>query len=240
MMLAGITRYGRNEGEEIGDDSMGVVMATESHTQRSLLVSFLRSREILRFDLQTREWSQYASESAHHEGGVYANLTAPTIAYADPSNPGAYFVIDANSICISDPLIRDVAGYHDTYAFKDGVGIRASFAGPRAVACSRDGTIAVVADSGNHRIRHIHVKTSRVTTVAGSDRACNRDGIGSEAGFNTPTGIVFDRSVNGDDSVVYITATEAIRRLDLDTRTLDPPRYRYVWCRPLCCVLIGC
>jgi streptogramin lyase len=71
----------------------------------------------------------------------------------------------------------------------DGYITIASFNSPKAIAIDKAGNF-YVADAGNHKIRKI-TPDGIVTTLAGNT-AGNTDGIGSDAFFNDPSGLVID------------------------------------------------
>jgi streptogramin lyase len=76
----------------------------------------------------------------------------------------------------------------------DGIGSNASFNYPLGVAIDYVGNI-YVGDSTNNLIRKI-TSAGVVTTLAGSGTATYVEGIGTNAGFNTPTGVAVDLSGN--------------------------------------------
>ncbi|WP_183557718.1 NHL repeat-containing protein [Mucilaginibacter sp. SP1R1] len=76
----------------------------------------------------------------------------------------------------------------------DGVGTKASFNGPRAIAIDATGNL-YVADANNHLIRKIDL-TGTVTTIAGTGKAGNSDGTGTAASFSHPSGITIDNAGN--------------------------------------------
>src|SRR5688572_13365589 len=59
--------------------------------------------------------------------------------------------------------------------YRDGVGESAEFNAPHNLAVAPDGTV-YVADTANHRVRKLDVKTRAVTTVAGGEKGFAGDG----------------------------------------------------------------
>lgn len=88
-------------------------------------------------------------------------------------------------------VVSTVAG-DGTKALKDGPAAEAQFNNPIDVAVAADGTIYVT-ESGNHRIRKI--SNGIVSTFAGSS-AGYKDGTGTEAQLNDPSGISIDKDGN--------------------------------------------
>ena len=88
-------------------------------------------------------------------------------------------------------------------------GSAAGFDGPVGVAVDRDGNV-YVADTYNDRIGRI-AKDGTVTTVAGSGTPGRLDGMGTAAGFDTPSAIAVDKH-----GVLFVadTGNNAIRRID--------------------------
>jgi DNA-binding beta-propeller fold protein YncE len=107
----------------------------------------------------------------------------------------------------------NVAGSGDS-AFADGVGTQASFFYPLDVSISPDGTFALVADCGNHRIRRVSIATGNVTTLAGSVYGY-ADGVGTQASFRNPRGVSI--SPDGTFALVADTDNNRIRRVSIAT-----------------------
>jgi sugar lactone lactonase YvrE len=95
-------------------------------------------------------------------------------------------------------IISTVAGSR-ARGDKDGPGNEATFNGPKAIRCDKDGNIFVV-DTENHSIRKVEAGTWKVTTVAGGRKGSGGDGGEAlAAGMDRPHGCVIDR-----DGVIYI------------------------------------
>jgi len=89
--------------------------------------------------------------------------------------------------------ITTLAGTGDKgYTGDGGEAKKATFNGPKALRCDKDGHIYVV-DTENHAIRRIDVKTGMVTTVAGGRKGSGGDGDdAAKAGLDRPHGCVLD------------------------------------------------
>lgn len=78
--------------------------------------------------------------------------------------------------------------------FGDGVGDKALFNSPSAIAIAPDGNF-IIADTGNNRIRRL-TPTGEVSTVAGDGIAGYGDGSANKAQFNGPIGVTVDTGGN--------------------------------------------
>lgn len=89
---------------------------------------------------------------------------------------------------------------------------KATFSGPKAIRCDRQGNVFVV-DTENHAVRKIDAKTQVVITVAGGHRGGDGDGGDAiKAGLDRPHGCVIDANGN-----LYIADSEnhRVRRVKL-------------------------
>jgi sugar lactone lactonase YvrE len=124
---------------------------------------------------------------------------------------GALIVTDTANNAIRrialDGVTTTLAGSGEP-GHRDGVGHEAQFNGPIGVAVDRIGRV-IVADTYNDRIRMI--ANGNVTTVAGSNSPGLVDAFGTEARFDTPCGVAFDKDGN---IVVADSGNGAIRRID--------------------------
>ena len=111
-----------------------------------------------------------------------------------------------------------VAGDEGTAGYRDGSFTSALFNKPMGLAVSRDGNSLFVADSGNNRIRVIHLdQDNQVTTLAGQGTAGKLDGPLAEAEFNDPRGVLF---LPGDRLVVNDFGNQQLRIVDLRAGTV--------------------
>jgi sugar lactone lactonase YvrE len=145
--------------------------------------------------------------------GEVSTIAGSTEGYADGTGTNAQFngpngvaIDNDGAIIVADKLndrirkidsngeVSTIAGSTEGYA--DGTGTNAQFNGPNGVAIDNDGAIIVV-DIGNHLIRKID-NNGYVTTIAGSlyfyfpGYSGNSDGIGRNAQFWYPKGVVID------------------------------------------------
>ena len=95
---------------------------------------------------------------------------------------------------------------------RDGIAGEARFRVPQAVAIAKE--VAYVSDTGNHTLRQVALGTGAVTTLAGmAGMPGNQDGLGSEALFNQPAGLIVD------NQLVYIadSGNQTLRQFDVAT-----------------------
>ncbi|MEE3234106.1 MAG: hypothetical protein VX294_08080 [Candidatus Latescibacterota bacterium] len=89
--------------------------------------------------------------------------------------------------------------------------MNAKLSGPSSVWRANNGSL-YIADTGNHRIRHINTNRGTITTIAGTGVASyNGDGAAISRNLNTPTSVVVDGNGN-----IYLTDTgnHSVRRID--------------------------
>jgi sugar lactone lactonase YvrE len=130
-----------------------------------------------------------------------ATFAAPTGIAVDSA--GNIFLSDMDGYTIREitpgGYVRTIAGLAGHRGTADGVGSQARFYQPAGIALDRTGNI-YVADSGNSTIRKI-TTTGIVTTFAGQAGINgSADGLGPQARFQTPYGIVVDGAGN-----IYVT-----------------------------------
>lgn len=109
-------------------------------------------------------------------------------------------------------LDGEVERYIDNgLGFRDGSVTEAQFNQPHGIAIDKEGNI-YVADTGNHRIRKIDIRTNMVTTIAGGNKGY-KDGDPLDAEFNEPWGVCLDK-----DEFIYIADKQnhCIRKLAIE------------------------
>jgi gliding motility-associated-like protein len=127
--------------------------------------------------------------------GTAATFNNPQGLIVDAS--GNVYVADATNNAIRkitpEGLVTTIAG-DGSAGHADGLGIYASFNGPRDIKADNYGNL-YVADAGNHTIRKIS-PTGIVTTLAGNNTAGYADGTGSAAIFYSPVNLAVDATGN--------------------------------------------
>ncbi len=97
--------------------------------------------------------------------------------------------------------------------FEDGSFTRARFKSPMGLAISPDSTKLYVADSGNNRIRIVHLDADNaVDTLSGQDKPGKQNGTLAQAQFNQPKNVVY---LPGDRLAVNDFGNQLIRLIDL-------------------------
>jgi DNA-binding beta-propeller fold protein YncE len=104
-----------------------------------------------------------------------------------------------------------------TSGFTVGVESAARFNMPANIAVDSASTSLHVTDASNNAVRKIDIASATVTTVAGDTTAGNKDGIGENARFDTPWGIVTD----GTNAYVADAANRIIRKFKLASSTVS-------------------
>jgi len=124
------------------------------------------------------------------------------------------------TIAGGDPLFPD-----NLFAFGDRVGNRfvARFAHPLAVVSAGDGSpYAFVADTYNHRIKRVNIRTGFVSILCGTGAPGFTDGSGTQASFWEPCGLSLSEEKNR--LLVADRNNHAIRVVDLRTGSTSTMR----------------
>ena len=148
--------------------------------------------------------------------GTEARFYAPRGIAADGTN---LYVADTynnviRKIAIADASVSTLAGTK-AKGSNDGVGPGASFFYPYGITC--DGGNLYVADTCNHTIRKVVIDTMQVTTIAGrAGFSGSGDGVGGDAGFYYPDGILSD----GTSLYICDTSNYTIRKVAIATASV--------------------
>lgn len=118
--------------------------------------------------------------------GLAYQATANVLWVADTLNHAIRRIDIAAGFMVTTPLGgAGVAGH------ADGVGILAGFSAPCGVIA--DATSMIVADTGNHTLRHVDLTSHQVTTALGAAGAAGLvDGNGGAARLNAPRSLALD------------------------------------------------
>jgi len=96
------------------------------------------------------------------------------------------------------------------------VGDGARFDGPRGIAISPDGSVLLVADMFNHKMRRAEVATGAVTTLAGSGEKGEAHGVGDAVQFHFPHSLAISPDGSAPLSVTE-SINDKIRRVEVAT-----------------------
>jgi sugar lactone lactonase YvrE len=156
--------------------------------------------------------------------GTVSTLAGGTLGFADGSGrdarfnspsglaidgQGVLYVADTGNNAVRritpDGRVATLAGTGQS-GYRDGPGVEAQFNGPIGVAVDARGRV-IVADTYNDRIRAIE-PDGTVTTIAGGAEPGLLDHRGSDARFDTPSGVAIDPAGN---IVVADTGNDLVR-----------------------------
>ncbi|MBL9174493.1 MAG: SMP-30/gluconolactonase/LRE family protein [Verrucomicrobiales bacterium] len=126
--------------------------------------------------------------------GIEARLNSPN--GVGMGDSGELWIADTGNSLLrrvrADGTVTTVAGLAGVAGITDGTGAEALFSSPSGVVVAPD-HLVYVTDKGAHTLRRCTLE-GQVTTLAGTPRRSGTaDGLGSEARFNQPDGILLDR-----------------------------------------------
>jgi DNA-binding beta-propeller fold protein YncE len=213
--LAGSGRHGRKDGQ--GEDASfnhpwGVaiyndqVVVSDTYNQRIRMID-MKSRMVSTLAGSGRKgWKDGKGEEASFNWPFDVAVYNDQVVVADTWN-NRIRLID-----IKSRMVSTLAG-SGHQEWKDGQGEDASFNWPKSVAVDPMSGQVIIADTRNHSIRLIDIKSGMVSTLAGSGRAEWKDGQGEDASFYNPMGI----SVYNDQIIVADTWNHRIRLIDINS-----------------------
>jgi sugar lactone lactonase YvrE len=137
---------------------------------------------------------------------------------------GAVYVSDdydhtIRRVTVADGSVTTIAGSAGKRGSSDGSGSDARFAAPEGLALDGAGRL-FVADSGNHTIRVVDLKSFAVTTLAGAaGMRGSVDAVAGGARFDTPTALAYDAA----KGILYVSdsGNATIRRVEAATATVS-------------------
>lgn len=135
---------------------------------------------------------------------------------ADTGNAAIRKIVIATGAVTTVVGIPMVSGgeTYGTTGYTDGPISTARFTRPTAAVFTGSGALYVL-EAEYGVVRKIDLNAQIVSTVAGSYRAPQQDGVGSAARFSDPMGAVYD-----GQNALYITDFAGIRKLELSTNTV--------------------
>ena len=178
----------------------------------------LRWREGLWRDLAQRAqparplacWTPYAPL------GEFMEINCAAVA-----SDGTKYICTESALYRTTPAgdVQLLGGHRTERGFVDGIGTAARLNDPNGMALYERGlyTFIFLADTRNHAIRIVNVYTRAIETLAGAGTRGFRDGVGQDAFFNEPWGIVMDKGT------VFVTDSEnnCIRSIDLGSKQVS-------------------
>jgi secreted PhoX family phosphatase len=139
------------------------------------------------------------------------------------SSSGDLYIADQNNNVIRKMTtggeVTTIAGNVEGFGPIDGTGTNALFNSPFGLVFSSSGDL-YIADQGNHAIRKM-TTGGEVTTIAGTLGFSGKtDATGTNALFNSPSGLVFSSS---GDLYIADRSNNAIRKLSLPSSLVNQP-----------------
>ncbi|MBK06721.1 MAG: hypothetical protein CL920_16230 [Deltaproteobacteria bacterium] len=179
-------------------DKQGQLYMTDSNNTR-----------IRKIDKDGNVTTYTGSQSGYKDGPLtQALFEGPKHLFID--SMGQFYLSDQERIRTinTSEVITTLTG--STQGYKDGPIAQALFNDPQGIALDNKGNL-YIADSTNHRIRKLDT-SGNVTTFAGSTQGY-KDGKGTQAQFDNPHDLVFDKQGH-----LYVTdsSNARIRKIDKD------------------------
>jgi len=151
---------------------------------------------------------------------IDSQLAFPGKIVADEKS-GRLFITDSNNnriliVAANGEVIKVIGS--GAIGFEDGDFSTARFFHPQGLCYDAGNDLVYVADTENHAIRRVNLKSERVETIAGTGqqaRLYNEEGIGRQVALNSP----WDLILIGD--ALYIAMAGSHQIWILDTKTLE-------------------
>ena len=166
--------------------------------QGGLLIADVKDHKIRKVDLNTGIISTFAGTGAKEHTGdrglaSQAGIFGSRAVCVDDSGNTYICEREGNTIRKVDGegIITRIAGTGETgYTGDGGPALKATFNGPKAIRCTKEGNLLVV-DTENHAIRLIDMTHLTICTIVGGSKGSHGDGMkATEAGLSRPHGIV--------------------------------------------------
>ena len=165
------------------------------------------------FTVRLNNVKEYIVSTVLNSQGDPANFQTPSGMVEGVD--GSIYVVEQFKHVITkispDGTVSTLAG-NGTSGFTNGSGVNASFFFPQGITLAEDGNLYVT-DSGNSSIRKI-TPNGNVTTLAGTGEEGVKDGEGTNASFDSPSGIVWNPKLKA----LYVAdrGNNSIRAVTLD------------------------
>ena len=145
--------------------------------------------------------------------------------YTAPLAPGTYHLVASDGIAsatatvtVADFQLAVLSGAVGGNGYVDAAGTDARFDTPLFLASVGAGGI-FVAEAGSHTVRRLDLTSGAVTTFAGTPAVHTTvDGVGTAAGFASPSGLAFDSTT--DTLYVSDSVDHVIRAIDVASRAV--------------------
>jgi DNA-binding beta-propeller fold protein YncE len=201
--------FNRAEGVAITPDNAFVLVGEGSATT---------SHRIRHIEIATGIVTTLAGNGVGYLDGVgtLAKFNEPRCIAMYPN--GLYLLISDQKnmrirrLDLATRAVTTVAGSYSGFA--DGIGTNAQFSWQYAIAIDPTGSVALICDYFNNRIRHLDLASMQVTTLAGSGAFGFQNGASIGAKFTWPVGISIDPT--GSFALVA-DSYQYIRRIDIAT-----------------------
>src|SRR5581483_3991968 len=112
-------------------------------------------------------------------------------------------------LVLASGAVTTLAGAAGMRGADDGFGAAARFTAPEGIASDGAGHLFI---TDSDEIRQVVIATGAVTTLAGSDQQGAMDGVGPNAQFTRPTGIVGDGA-----GQLYVADASTVRKVVVQT-----------------------
>jgi hypothetical protein len=232
-----ISRSADGTGPSAGFD-MPQSMLT-SHDRSTLFVADLNNHAVRRIDMRTHRvstWVGLLGVSGRSDGiGAAARMNQPRDLIHHPTDPRLLVMLEATmlrTIVLDTAEVRHLCG--DTVSgYVEGSATGARFQEPYSLVAHPDGARVIVADTHNHRVRLVSLKTGATQLLAGSGASASTDGVGIGAAFTEPLGLAFT-TAEPQELVIGQHGDQGacLRALDVGTTQVatlspcGPPAYR--------------
>lgn len=163
-----------------------------------LLIADIKDQKVRKVDLNTGLISIFAGTGVKEhtgDGGLasQAGIFGARAVCVDDSGNTYICEREGNTIRKVDAagIITRIAGTgEEGYTGDGGPALKATFNGPKAIRCTKEGNLLVV-DTENHAIRLIDMDNLSICTIAGGSMGPHGDGKkATEAGLSRPHGVV--------------------------------------------------